>query len=60
MMESLYVTNDAHTTEKWNELVELLKTDRYFIDRNLKKFYFIDSIQDETRIYSETGSKMAS
>lgn len=48
MTGSLYVTNDAHTLEKWEELVDLLKTNRYFIDKSLKIFDFIDDIQDIT------------
>lgn len=48
MVGSLYVTNDPHTREKWNELVELLKTNRYFINQNLKIFDFINDIQEST------------
>lgn len=41
----LYYTNDEHTQNMWDELVEKFKTNRFFMDKDLDIFaHFIDGI----------------
>lgn len=47
-MGSFYVTNDKHTKEKWEELVDELKSKRYFINPKLKIFDFINDLSTTT------------
>jgi len=44
----MYITNDKHTSEKWEELVDQLKRSRYFIDKNLKVFDFIRDMNESS------------
>jgi len=48
LLGSLYVTNDKHTSEKWQELVNELKVKRYFINKSNKIFHFIDDMSEST------------
>lgn len=34
----IYITTDIHTKEKWDELVEHLKINRFFINKDLDIF----------------------
>lgn len=43
---SIYVTDDVHTKSKWDELVQELGRNRFFINKDLEIFkYFIDGMK---------------
>lgn len=45
IMSQAYITNNKHTQEKWNELVEALQERRFFLKKNIDLFeYFIKDV----------------